>query len=286
MNFRFPVLTVATLAAAFAAFAPQASAQTVNRYGYYSLQLGNEWAGGSVYAGASLQAIRSARSTIAALTNDTGYALLTADAQVRYLKQTSRLVYAFVSARSATGTNPYDGRFQLDVRGVIERNQRFTTSGTSTLLSYYRTFDLFPTDLTASTSVAGVPVSLHGNVGVGVQAYGSMSMTGPGRASLGGLARAWGYGRLRAQAGWSWAGAGADLTATFADTRLSPSVYADARNPLFSGGPTSPTVGGRIPLTINPISLRIDVWVALILRYTHNLVNWSAPTITLADLLF
>ncbi|MFO1054152.1 MAG: hypothetical protein U1F36_18195 [Planctomycetota bacterium] len=291
MNAKKTLFATATLLASFATLAPTTQAQSNVRSGYYSLTPGNSWMGGSLFAGASMQATRTLDGSLGIYTPfrtiDSAYDVMTFDASLRFLQQNLNLAYLFLSANSHTSaTSPYDSQFVLYIRGVTERNQRFTTAGTNYFLSYYRTFDLFPTDPSASVSVYGVPVTVRGNVGVGVQAGLYETMSGPGYASLGGLGRAWGYGRVAAQAGWSWAGAGVNVTATFADTRLSPSAYADARNPLRLGGPSSPTIGGSIPLTIMPIGLRLDVWVALVLRYTSNLVNWSASTITLGNILF
>lgn len=288
MNARKTLIASATLLATLVTTPHDLTAQTAQRHGYYSLNLGNGWMGGSVFAGASLQATRSPRDFISIRTNDFAYTLMSMDASVRFLQRAPmQLVYGLVSARSQNyGTSPYDGRFQLYIRGVTERNQRFSTAGTHNVLSFYRTFDLFPTDPSATVSVAGVPVTVRGNVGVGVSANAYVTMTGPGRSGFGGAGQAWGYGRVSAQAGWSRFGAGVDLRATFANTRLNPSVYADARNPLMSGGPSRPTVGGRVSLTIQAIALKLDVWVAFIWRYTNNLVNWSSATRSLADIMF
>ena len=287
MNFRKNLVLASTLLAA--AFATQASTNaqtlTAQRSGYYSLNLGNSWMGGSVFAGAALQARRTPDPLLYTRSPNYAYAALSADASVKFLNRTIPLAYSGLTAQARTGTSPYDASFSLYVRGVTERNQRFTTAGVHNFLSFYRTFDLFPVDPSASVSVAGVPVTVRGNVGVGVEATAVVNMVGNGYAGIGGVGRVWGYGRVSAQAGWSWAGAGVDLRATFANTRLSPSIHADARNP-FNGGPSLPRIVGQISMTIQPIALKLDVWVALVLRYTHNLVNWAAPTISLFNILF
>jgi hypothetical protein len=288
MNSRKTLSATAILLTALFAAPTGLNAQTAQRSGYDSLNPGNEWMGGSVFAGASLYANRALRDGISFRTNDTAAATMSMHASVRFLQRAPvQLAYGLISANSRNyGTIPHDGRFQLYVRGLTERSQRFTTAGTHSFLSFYRTFDLFPTDPTVSISVSGVPVTVRGNVGVGVAASGSLSLTGPGRAGFGGQGQVWGYGRVSAQAGWSWFGAGVNLNATFANTRLNPSVAADARNPLFSGGPAAPTVSGRVAMTIQAITLKLDVWVAFVYRYTRNLVNWSSAQRSLFYIMF
>jgi hypothetical protein len=290
MNFRTNLFAAASLLAALLVPTAQTEAQTAQRSGYYSLNLGNDWMGGNVFAGASMYASRTLRDGISFRTNDYAYDILSMDASVRYLKQPRVvLAYGVMSARAQnTGTSPYEGRFNLMIRGITERNQRFTTAGTHYFWSYNRSFDLFPTDPRVSVSVYGYPVSVSGNLGVGCEANANCTLSGTGYARLGALGRVWGYGRVRAQAGWSWFGAGADFTATFANTRLTPSMTADARNPLQNGnvGPRSATVSGSVPLTIQAIALRLDVWVAVIRRFSVNLVNWSSNPITLLNILF
>lgn len=301
MNPRKSLFAAATLLAALVGGTQHdARAQSVQRSGYYTLELGNGWMGGSVFAGAAMQASRTYTSPIASRSNDRGYDVLSTDAAVRYLNQAPlTLAYGVLSARAQNNVStPYEGIFNLQIRGVTERNQRFTTAGTHTFLSFYRSFDLFPTDPRVSVSVYGYPVSVSGNLGVGCEANVNCTLAGTGYARLGALGRVWGYGRVSAQAGWSWFGAGADFRATFANTRLEPAMTADGRNPLqnmmfnagssrgSSSGPATPTVSGNIPLTIQPIALRLDVWVAVIKRFTVNLVNWSASTVSLFDILF
>ncbi len=270
-----------------------ALAQTASRSGHYSLNMGNDWAGGSFFAGAALQASRSASSTNMFQTNDYAFNALNTDGTVRILRQSPITLFAgTLSSRGQNyGTSPYSASFQLYVRGIVERNERFTTTGNHSFLSYYRSFDLFPTDPSIGISVYGVPVTVRGNAGVGVEARLGANLPGGGYASLNGFARGWGYGRVSAQAGWSHFGAGADFNVTFANTRLSAGTFADARRQQIryrdgSVGFTAPSVGGSIGLTFQAITLRIDVWVAFIGRLTENLVSWASNPITIFNVLF
>lgn len=271
-----------------------ATAQTVSRSGHYSLNMGNEWAGGSFFAGAALQATRTLRSTTSVETNDYAFNALNTDGSVRILRQSPITLFAgSLSSRGQNyGTSPYAASFQLYVRGIVELNQRFTTTGIHTFLSYYRTFDLFPTDPSIGISVYGVPVTVRGNAGVGVEARLGSNLPGGGYASLNGFARGWGYGRVHAQAGWSHFGAGADFNITFANTRLSAGTFADARRlstTSRTGGELivrAPSAGGSVALTFQSITLRIDVWVAFIGRLTSNLVNYASNPISILNVLF
>jgi hypothetical protein len=172
--------------------APCLQAQTASRSGYYSVNLGNEWMGGSLFSGAAFQATRTPDPLTPIRDKSYAFGAINFDAQVKFLKQSYSLASSSTLVRSQTyGTSLNEAAFSLYVRGITERNQRYTTAGTHYPLHFYRTFDLFPVNPSVGVSVYGYPVTVSGNVGVGVEAGLTLGV-GSGRASIGALGRAWG----------------------------------------------------------------------------------------------
>jgi hypothetical protein len=277
------VLATSLLAALAEAPRAQGVGNTL-RSGYFDRTLGNEWLGGTIFAGSFFQAQRTRRDNYSVLTNNYAIGALNFDTTLRFLKEDITLAAASVSSKAANyGSTPNDASFRLLVRGVTERNQRFTTPGNHAVWSYYRTFDLFPEDPSETVWLGPVPVTLSGNVGVGVEANATLSTISDGYARIGGLGRAWGYGRIGVDVAYVF---GAQLAATFANQRLTPGAIADARSVLTHGGPSVPSVFGQISYTIQPIALRIFVWVNYLFgRYERTLVNWASSTITIFNIL-
>ncbi|MCC6784220.1 MAG: hypothetical protein IT457_15365 [Planctomycetes bacterium] len=283
MNFTKHLVLASTLVAATFATQSGTQAQSVTRSGSHTVSYGNQWMGGSYLASAYFHARRLPGST-PITTLDYGYAGVSSNASIRFLLRTSPLVDHVVNALARTGPAPWDGHFNLAVKGVTERSQRFTNQGVSYGLGLYRTFDLFPADVTASLSIAGIPVTVRGNVSAGVEATAVVNMIGGGYAGVGGVGRSWAYGRATAQAGFFGVSTGVELTSNFANTRVSPNAHADGRSPLY-GGPATPQVIGSVALTIQPITMRLKVFVSLVIRYTATLVDWSSALVSRPNLL-
>jgi hypothetical protein len=226
----------------------------------YSESMGNSILGGSIYAGASL----SARRTGAAGRADGDFRV---SAYANFLGMRKRVAYLraavhsdnYTSNRNRASAYAYLGNNRIFYKSVSGKGVH-ASSGRSASLN------LTPGDITYKFTIAWVPITIRGNVGIGMS-IGAKPTLSDGRAWLSGHGRAWAYGRASATAGVKGANVRLELTANFANQTVSAFAFADALNWRFSA---------RVTYTIRAIALKLKGYLTLYWTKSKTLASWSS----------
>lgn len=265
----FPVSTLALLGAVLVAGA--APAQSTSKRGSTYRSFGNSYLGGAAYASTTFAAERSSSRTMAS-------GSISFSAAARVLDNFAQVVHFSASATSdsARTSRPELALARAYLGSTRVLDARHDGTGTLSPSPVYRTLNLFPTDVSVTVTIAGIPIRVSGNVGIGFSASTSLSLA-RGYAGITASASGWGYGRVRAQAGVTGFNAGAEVVGRFANQTVRASARADSR----SGA----SVSGTIDYLMRAIQLKLDVYVTVFWRVTRTLVNWSSSEVRIANLL-
>jgi hypothetical protein len=251
--------------------AASGQAQSTSKRGSTYKSFGNSYLGGVAHANATFTAERSSSGTRASGSAAFGAAGYVLD----HFAQVVRFS-ASASSDSARTTRPESGLVRAYLGSLRVLDARYTGSGSFRPSPVYRTLDLFPTDVSVTVTIAGVPISVRGNVGIGFSASTTLGLA-RGYGSITASASGWGYGRVSAQAGIPGFNVGAQVVARFANQTVRAAAQADARY--------GATVSGTIDYLLRAIQLQLDVYVTVIRRVTRTLVNWSSAEVRIANLL-
>jgi len=243
------------------------------RSGSYSRSIGNSWLGGSVSVTASLNTTTTS-TTLS--TTRTANANLTAAVDANVLTHRFRAAQLTCNAsnrvtQSNVVANPSQSasaRFRLQLAGYTVWDRSVTTTGDLGGIPS-RTYNLFPSDVSAPVGVGPFTITLAGNAGVTLGAGANIILptTAPEvRLLLSGTTAV--VGRARVSVGALGFAAGVELQARFAEQRLTVSLIVNALTGLR----------GMCDYQIQAISLRLIAYLEAFWTrvYSTTLVSWGS----------
>ncbi len=241
-----------------------------SKTGSHYKSFGNSHLGGSARVYSSFRAMRQGGLRYA-------HGSASVSGYVKFLGRSSRVAYLSGTVHSDNYSSNRDYARVLGYLGPL-RVLNSTRSGarTHTLPSYSRTMNLYPTDPSFTFTIAYVPVTVKGNVGIGVSTSGSARL-GFGRALLNHTASGWGYARASARAGIPGFNVGLEATGRVANQKVTTFAQADA---LYNF-----TVSGLVVYKIRAISVKLKACITLLWKRCKTLVNWSSAEVRVSNLL-
>jgi hypothetical protein len=244
-----------------------------SRTGGYSRSIGNSWLGGSVSVNTALSTSTSSRT--AGTTTRTGRASLNAAATASVLTYNwtaARLDFAAMNTvTESVATLPRQsasGTFRVVLAGYTVSDRSVTTTGNLGGIPE-RTYNLFPSDVSAGVGVGPFTIRVSGNAGVtlGTGAMVILPTTTPEvRFLLSGSAAV--LARASVAVGAAGFYAGLELRGRFAEQRLTVGLTAN----VFNG------LSGSCYYELQGMSLRLVAYLEALWQrvYSTTLTSWSS----------
>jgi len=245
---------------------PQTKAMAGSSY----IPFGNSYLGGNVQASARFSLMRSG-STRAANGN------FRVSAYANFLKSTSRVAYVSGSVHSDNySSNRNNSRLYAYLGSLRVVNDYYSGGPDFHAVPYLsKGLDLFAKDPSYTFSIAYVPITIKGNVGVGVSTGAGFTLRN-GLCGIKERCQAWAYGRASAAAGIKGFNIGLQVIARLGNQKLEFNTYADA----FTW-----RITGSIDYLVRAISLKLKAWVTIIWQKSTTLASWSSAEKHIANLL-